>query len=32
VGILFFRDPATFWRLVFLTTLIVSLIGLKLVS
>jgi quaternary ammonium compound-resistance protein SugE len=32
VGILFFGDPATAWRLVFLTTLIVSLIGLRLVS
>jgi len=32
VGILFFKDPATFWRLTFLTTLIGSLIGLKYVS
>ena len=32
VGILFFGDPATFWRLVFLTTLIGSLVGLKYVS
>jgi quaternary ammonium compound-resistance protein SugE len=32
VGILFFGDPATLWRLLFLTTLIVSLIGLRLVS
>jgi quaternary ammonium compound-resistance protein SugE len=32
VGILFFGDPATAWRLVFLTALIVSLIGLRLVS
>jgi len=32
VGILFFGDPATFWRLLFLTTLIGSLIGLKYVS
>jgi quaternary ammonium compound-resistance protein SugE len=32
VGILFFGDPATFWRLIFLTTLIVSLIGLRVVS
>ncbi len=32
VGILFFDDPATFWRLVFLTSLIVSLVGLKFVS
>ena len=32
VGILYFRDPATFWRLFFLATLIGSLVGLKLVS
>ena len=32
VGIALFGDPTTFWRLVFLTTLILSLIGLKLVS
>jgi len=32
VGILFFGDPATLWRLVFLATLIVSLVGLKFVS
>jgi quaternary ammonium compound-resistance protein SugE len=32
VGILFFADPATPWRLVFLTTLIVSIIGLRFVS
>jgi quaternary ammonium compound-resistance protein SugE len=32
VGILLFADPATFWRLVFLTTLILSIIGLKFVS
>lgn len=32
VGILFFREPADFWRLVFLTTLIASIIGLKMVS
>jgi quaternary ammonium compound-resistance protein SugE len=32
VGILFFQDPATFGRLFFLTTLIGSLIGLKLAS
>lgn len=32
VGIALFGDPATFWRLLFLTTLILSLIGLKLVS
>lgn len=32
VGILFFRDPATFWRLFFISTLIASIIGLKIVS
>ena len=29
IGILFFKDPASFWRLFFLTTLIGSIIGLK---
>ena len=32
VGILFFKDPADTWRLVFLVTLIGSIIGLKFVS
>jgi quaternary ammonium compound-resistance protein SugE len=32
IGMLFFKDPTTFWRVTFLTTLIGSLIGLKLVS
>ncbi len=32
VGILFFREPADLWRIFFLTTLIVSIIGLKTVS
>jgi quaternary ammonium compound-resistance protein SugE len=32
VGVLFFSDPMTFWRMVFLTTLIGSIIGLKFVS
>ena len=32
VGILFFREPAEFWRLFFLTTLILSIVGLKFVS
>ncbi|REE01172.1 DMT family transporter [Marinoscillum furvescens] len=32
VGIFFFREPATFWRLFFLTTLIASIVGLKWVS
>jgi quaternary ammonium compound-resistance protein SugE len=32
VGIVLFGDPPTVWRLTFLSTLILSLIGLKLVS
>ena len=32
VGIFLFKEPATFWRLFFITTLIGSIIGLKLVS
>ena len=32
VGILFFREPADFWRLFFITTLIASIIGLKVVT
>lgn len=32
VGILLFNEPATFWRLFFITTLIVSIVGLKVVS
>lgn len=32
VGILFFHEPATFWRLFFIFTLISSIIGLKIVS
>ncbi|MDQ3016895.1 MAG: multidrug efflux SMR transporter [Bacteroidota bacterium] len=32
MGIFLFKEPATFWRLFFLTTLIASIIGLKLVS
>lgn len=32
MGILLFKEPATFWRLFFLTTLISSIIGLKVVS
>ncbi|MEO6069501.1 MAG: multidrug efflux SMR transporter [Chitinophagaceae bacterium] len=32
VGILFFKEPADFWRLFFITTLISSIIGLKVVS
>lgn len=32
LGILFFREPAGFWRLFFLTTLVGSIVGLKCVS
>lgn len=32
VGILFFHEPATFWRIFFITTLILSIIGLKLLA
>lgn len=32
VGILLFKEPADFWRLFFLTTLIASIIGLKVMS
>ena len=32
VGILVFKEPASFWRLFFLTTLIGSVVGLKAVS
>ncbi|NDP21102.1 MAG: multidrug efflux SMR transporter [Paludibacter sp.] len=32
VGILIFNEPATFWRIFFVTTLIISIIGLKIVS
>ena len=32
VGIFFFHEPVTFWRLFFITTLIGSVIGLKLLS
>lgn len=32
IGIIWFKDPATTWRLVFLCTLIGSVVGLKLVS
>lgn len=31
VGIFFFKEPATFWRLFFITTLIISIVGLKVV-
>ncbi|MBR1882211.1 MAG: multidrug efflux SMR transporter [Muribaculaceae bacterium] len=32
VGIIFFHEPATFWKLFFITTLIISIIGLKIIS
>lgn len=32
VGIFVFKDPVTFWRIFFITTLIASIIGLKVVS
>ena len=32
VGVFVFKEPATFWRIFFLTTLIGSIIGLKFVS
>lgn len=32
VGIFIFKEPATFWRMFFITTLIASIIGLKVVS
>lgn len=32
IGIIFFREPADFWRIFFITTLIASIVGLKLVS
>lgn len=32
IGILVFKDPANFWRIFFLITLIASLIGLKIAS
>lgn len=32
VGILLFKDPASFWRLFFLSTLIISIVGLKFVA
>ncbi len=31
-GIILFKEPATFWRMFFITTLIASIVGLKLVS
>jgi quaternary ammonium compound-resistance protein SugE len=32
MGIILFNEPASFWRLIFIMTLVVSIIGLKVVS
>lgn len=32
VGIIFFNEPAGFWRIFFITTLILSIIGLKVLA
>ena len=32
MGIYFFSEPASFWRLLFISTLIMSILGLKIVS
>ncbi len=32
MGIVFFKEPADFWRMLFITTLIISIIGLKISS
>lgn len=32
IGVFVFKEPSTFWRMFFLTTLIASIIGLKVVS
>jgi quaternary ammonium compound-resistance protein SugE len=32
VGIFVFKEPATFWRIFFITTLILSIVGLKMVT
>ena len=32
VGIIFFKDPANFWRIFFISTLVFSIVGLKFVS
>lgn len=32
MGIIFFKEPAGFWRMFFLATLIISVVGLKFVS
>ena len=32
LGIFVFHEPATFWRLFFITTLVISILGLKMLS
>ena len=32
IGIFFFNEPATFWRIFFITTLILSIVGLKVLA
>ena len=32
VGIILFKEPATFWRVFFISTLILSIVGLKIVT
>ncbi len=32
LGIVYFNEPASFWRLFFITTLIASIVGLKMIS
>ena len=32
LGILLFKEPVTFWRMFFLTTLVISVVGLQIVS
>lgn len=32
LGIVFFHEPVTFWRIFFLTTLIISIVGLKMLA
>lgn len=32
IGIVIFKEPASFWRVFFITTLIASIVGLKMVS
>lgn len=32
IGIFFFGEPATFWRIFFITTLILSIVGLKILA